>query len=266
MFANDPGAVVADIIISGIDAAALTVLVFTRRSFGERFFTPAKYVLGLIILSFVVGMRDLAHDLAMGLAGLPFFIPVPRMQIVQPGLIDAARLFRLAYMLAGAIHLALGWLRSWRGTVPVYSKSTGEPLLTFNGRIGYWLTTTLLEPIAILIGGSALTTLDPSLSMTYFVVLAIFLAISAQHQRRLARDEMLDQQDARILAGFYAAQAKNVANGGRPTPKLGGVFLPLVLPSTPGAQVNMLRQWASRYRDEAAESAPANTAGTQPAA
>jgi hypothetical protein len=89
---------------------------------------------------------------------------------------------------------------------------------------------------------------DPSLPFTYFMVLALFIQASAMHQWRLARDERLDEQDARILAGFYAAQAKR-APAGRTTPTLGAFFGSLLRLRAPEMQEGMLARWSRQHHD-----------------
>jgi hypothetical protein len=122
--------------------------------------------------------------------------------------------------------------------------------------VNHWLAIIVLEPLAVLLLGQILHACDGSVPFFYFVVLALFIAASATHQFRLYRDDLLDEMDARLLAGFYAGQAKQVAAGGKPTSKLGGFFFPLMLPKKPEAQVNMLRQWAKRHHEAAAGDEP----------
>jgi hypothetical protein len=263
--ANDPGAVVAQLIFSLVDAFALTILVFFRKNFGERFLTVFKFGMAVGILAFLMGLRSLvavligALPLFMGMFGISPFLgmlaaPMLSHRHAEPqALFDAAKLLYYAFIFVGGGHLVAMWLRSWRigDKVPVLSRSTGEPLLTFNGRLNYWLVVLALEPLCVLLLGQILNACDPRLPYAYFVVLALFIQASAFHQYRLYKSDLLDQQDARLMAGFYTEQAKRVAAGGKPAWKLGGLFMPLMLPRKPAMQVDVLRQWASQYRAEA---------------
>jgi hypothetical protein len=285
MFATDPGAVVVQLLMSGIDAFALTVLVFFRKDFGERFLTLAKYMMGVGILSFLMGVRALAHAAAgmlpmvMGMAGgigasmlgvppvLGGLLAGPGMMMGRPqphvpmgpppphALFDAAHFLYWAFIIVGGLQLVLVMLRSWGigNATPVYSRSTGEPLLSFGGRINHWLAVIILEPLAVLMLGQLLKACDPNVPYAYFVVLALFIQASSLHQFHLYRSDMLDEQDARLLASFYTAQAKNVAEGKKPTSKLGGFFMPLLLPKKPALQLEVLRQWAKRHQDSPRE-------------
>jgi hypothetical protein len=260
MFANDPGAVAVQVIFSTVDAFALTILVFFRKEFGERFYTPFKYGLGISILTFLMVLRAVAGTLLTGLAML-FGGPMIGMMASgamrpPPGrnppsaLFDAAQLLYWAYILVGGAQLILVWYRSYRagdGARPVYSRSTGESLLTLNGRVSHWIATIVLEPLAVVFLGYVLMLCDPSLPLSYFIVLAAFIQMSAIHQYRLYRDEMLDAQDARLLAGYYSAQAEHVAAGGKPMSRIAGIFLPLLLPRKPQMQVEVLRRWAKEH-------------------
>src|ERR1019366_1717226 len=267
MFANDPGAVVAQFMFAAVDAFALTVLVFLRKGFGERFYTVIKFGMGVGILAFLITLRSFAGAMLgvlpmfMGMFGVPPLIGMlagpmlaGRHQVEPHALFDAASLLYWAFVLVGFAQLVIVWLRSWNigNWAPVHSKSAGEPLLTFGGRVNHWLAIIFLEPLAVLLLGQILHACDPSVPTGYFGVLAFFIAASATHQYRLYKDDLLDEQDARLLAGFYAATAKRVSAGGKPTSKLGGFFFPLLLPRKPEAQVDMLRQWAKRHHDEAA--------------
>jgi hypothetical protein len=271
MFSGDPGAVAAQFIFAVVDAFALTVLVFLRKGFGERFYTVFKFGMGLSILAFLIALRSLAGALlgalpmVMGMFGVPPLIGMLAGPMLSPphhaephALFDAASLLYWAFLLVGFGQLVIVWLRSWNigHWAPVHSKSAGEPLLTFGGRVNHWLAIIILEPLAVLLLGQILQACDPSVPFTYFVVLALFIAASATHQYRLYRDDLLDEQDARLLAGFYSETAKRVAAGGKATSKLGGFFFPLLLPKKPEAQVDMLRQWAKRHHEAAAGDEP----------
>jgi len=265
MFANDPGAVVTHIIFSAIDAMALTALVFLRKQFGERFYTIFKFGLAVSLLTFLMGLREMAAGLMQGAAflyGGPLAMMATRGMMSGPArktaLFDATHLFYDAFLVVGGIQLVLVLLRSWRigTTVPVHSKSCGQPLLSFGGRVNHWIATIFLEPIAVLFAGYVLRLCDGNLPTSYFTVLAIFLAISATHQWRLCRDDMLDEQDARLTAGFYADQVKHVAAGNKPSMLLGRIFLPFVVPRAPKLQLDVLRNWATRYREAANDTAP----------
>ncbi len=265
MFANDPGAVVAHVIFSLIDAMALTALVFLRKQFGERFYTIFKYGLAVSLLSFLMGVRAVGASLVQGAAflyGGPLAAMAANAAMSGPppqrALFDATHLFYGAFLIVGGVQLVLVLLRSWRigNGAPVHSKSTGQPLLSFGGRVNHWIATIFLEPLAVVLAGHVLRFFDPNLSESYFMVLAVFLGISAVHQWRLCRDDMLDEQDARILAGFYADQVKHVAAGNKPSMLLGRIFMPFVVPRTPKLQLDVLRNWALRYREAANDTKP----------
>jgi hypothetical protein len=228
--------------------------------------------MGVGILAFLITLRSLAGAMLgvlpmfMGMFGVPPLIGMlagpmlaGRHHPAEPhALFDAASFLYWAFVLVGFAQLVIVWLRSWNigNWAPVHSKSAGEPLLTFGGRVNHWLAIIFLEPLAVLLLGQFLHACDPSVPFTYFVVLALFIAASATHQYRLYKDDLLDEQDARLLAGFYAETAKRVSAGGKPASKLGGFFFPLLLPRKPDAQVDMLRQWAKRHHDEAAGEEP----------
>jgi hypothetical protein len=91
-------------------------------------------------------------------------------------LFDAAKLLYWAFIFVGGGHLVAIWLRSWRigNAAPVHSRSIGEPLLTFNGRINYWLVVLVLEPLAILLLGQILHACDPRVPYAYFVCQALW--------------------------------------------------------------------------------------------
>jgi hypothetical protein len=260
MFANDPGAVVAQIIFSITDAFALTMLVFLRRGFGERFLTVFKYGLGIAILSFLMTLRALASEI-MGvlpfvlggvspLLGLAAGAMAGGSQRRPVGLFDGASLLYWAFVLWGGFQLALVLYRSyWPGnSVPVHSKSMGEPLLSFGRRINHAFTTIVLEPVAVLLLGYVLVACDPSLPFSYFMCLSLFIQASALHQWRLARDERLDEQDARIVAGFYTAQAKRTAVD-RTTPTLGAFFGSLLRLRAPEMQAGALARWSRQHHE-----------------
>jgi hypothetical protein len=271
MFATDPGAVAVQIILSTVDAFALTMLVFFRKEFGERVLTPFRYALGISILTFVMAVRAVSGTIFSGL-GMLFGGPLmgmmtssmmrpPPGQQVHTGLFDGAVMLYWAYIIWGGFQLALVFYRSYRagkGARPVYSKSMGESRLTFNGRVNHWVATILLEPLAVISLGYVLVLCDPSLPVSYFIVLAVFIQLSAIHQYRLYRDDLLDTRDAQLLAGFYAEQANHIAAGQKPLARLAGVFLPLMLPRKPEAQVDVLRRWAKEHAQAAAndEEAP----------
>jgi hypothetical protein len=105
--------------------------------------------------------------------------------------------------------------------------------------------------------GQVLHGCDPRLPYSYFVVLALFIQASAFHQYRLYKSDLLDQQDANLMAGFYAEQVKRVTSGNKPAWKLGGLFMPMLLPRKPAAQAEVLREWAAKYRAEASPHADA---------
>jgi hypothetical protein len=276
MFSGDPGAVLAQLFFAVVDAFALTVLVFLRRRFGERFFNLSRFGMGVGILAFLIMLRSLAGALLgalpmfMGMFGVPPLLGFLAGPMLAPhryappphALFDAASALYWAFILVGGAQLIAVWLRSWRpgDSVPVHSKSAGEPLLSFGGRINHWLTIIFLEPIAVMLLGFFLHACDETLPFTYFVVLALFLAASATHQYRLYRDDMLDEQDARILAGFYAAQMKHVAAGNKPTMRLGKLFMPFVLPRGQKLQLEVLRNWAARHHAAANDTEPVTTA------
>jgi|SRR5579883_1140410 len=278
--ANDPGAVVAQIFFAIIDTMGLTVLVFMRRDFGERFFTPLKYVMGIAILASLIAFNSMAGML-MGF--LPLILPAmlgmnPMIGLLAGPLLashshhgpaihplfDAASLLYHGFMIAGLIHLAMVFRRSWKiGNVqPVFSRSTGEPLLMLGGRVPYFIATIILEPVAVLLAGDILHWCDPRIPYGYFWMLAVFLSTSALHQYRLYKDDLLDQQDAQLMAGFFTEQVKRVSTGQKPTSNLlGRFFRPLLLPRQSGMQVDVLRQWAKQHQEaagvEALPAAPA---------
>jgi hypothetical protein len=271
MFSGDPGAVVAQFLFAAVDAFALTVLVFLRRGFGERFYTVTKFGMAVGILAFLITLRSLAGAMLgvlpmfMGMFGVPPLLGMlagpmlaGRHQAEPQALFDGASFLYWAFVLVGFAQLVIVWLRSWNigNWAPVHSKSAGEPLLTLGGRVNHWLAIIVLEPLAVLLLGQILHACDPSVPFTYFVVLALFIAASATHQYRLYKDDLLDEQDARLLAGFYAETAKRVSAGEKPASKLGGFFFPLLLPRKPEAQVDMLRQWAKRHHDAASPEEP----------
>ena len=265
--ANDPGAVVAQLFFIIIDAATFPVLVFMRRGFGERFFTPFKFATGVGILWTLIELKSLSGWL-LGL--LPFLLPMMGMSplwalLVGPllarphgpepqPLFDAASLLYWAFVVAGLGHLVAVFRRSWKiGDVePVFSRSTGEPLLMFGSRVPYFVATIVLEPLAVLLLGEILNACDPRVPSAYFDMLAVFLNASALHQYRLFKDDLLEQQDAQLMAGFMTEQFKRVSSGQKPTSKLlGRFFRPLMLPRQPAMQVDVLRQWAKQHQEAA---------------
>jgi len=217
MFSSDPGVVIAQVLFSTIDAFALTILVFFRRGFGERFYTVFKYGLGIGILTFLMALRAIASTLLTGLAML-FGGPLMGMmasgmlqsqaagRAVHHGLFDAANLLYWAYIAVGGGQLVAVFIRSYWGgdSVPVHSRSTGEPLLSFGGRVNHFVTTILIEPAAVLMLGYVLTACDPDMPFSYFIVLALFLQASAVHQWRLYRDDMLDARDASTTSPHFS--------------------------------------------------------------
>jgi hypothetical protein len=275
MFANDPGAIVAQFLFGAVDAFALTILVFLRRGFGERFYTVLKFGMGLGILSFLMALRSFAGALlgvlpmVMTVFGVPPLIGMLAGPLLaQPhhheprALFDAAGLLYWGFVIVGGGQLAAVWLRSWRlgEGVHVHSKSTGESLLSFGGRVNHWIATIILEPFVVLLLGQLLHACDPTVPTTYFAVLAFFIGASALHQYRLYRDAYLDELDSRLLAGFYSEQAKRVEAGRKPAFKLGSFFFPLILPRKPAMQVDMLREWARRHQEGGADSAEVRAA------
>lgn len=266
--ANDPGAVIAQVFFAIIDGMGITVLVFMRRRFGERFFTPLKFVIGVMILATLIALKSMAGMLA-GI--LPMLLPMmfgmnpmigllagpllarPQAPPIHP-LFDAANLLYWAFIVVGVGHLVAVFRRSWKiGDVqPVFSRSTGEPLLMLSGRVPYFVATILLEPVAILLLGEILRACDPRIPYGYFWMLAVFLSTSALHQFRLFKDDQLDQQDAQLMAGFFTEQVKRVSAGQKPNSNmLGRFFRPLLLPRQPAMQVDVLRQWARQHQEAA---------------
>ncbi len=270
--ATDPGAMVAQLFFAIVDAFAQTVLVFTRRRFGERFFTPIRFAMSLGILWTLITLKSMSGWL-LGL--LPFLLPMmgmsplwsllagpllarPHGPPVHP-LFDAANLLYWGFVIAGSGHLIAVFRRSWKiGDVePVFSRSTGEPLLMLGGRVPYFVATIVLEPLAVIVLGELLHACDGTMPTAYFDMLAVFLNASALHQYRLYKDDLLDQQDAQLMAGFMTEQYKRVSAGEKPTSKLlGRFFRPLMLPRQPAMQVDVLRQWAKQHQEAAGLDTP----------
>lgn len=83
-------------------------------------------------------------------------------------------------------------------------------------------------------------------------MLAVFLSTSALHQYRLYKDDLLDQQDAQLMAGFFTEQVKRVSTGQKPRSNLlGRFFRPLLLPRQSAMQADVLRQWAKQHQEAA---------------
>jgi hypothetical protein len=274
MFASDPGVVIAQFVFSVVDAAALTTLVFFRKDFGERFLTVFKYGLGIAILTFLLALRAIASTLLGGLAMLMGGPLIGMMaggmlqnqaavRAAHHGLFDAANLLYWGFVLVGGYQLATVLYHSYfpGDRVPTHSKSTGTPLLSFGNRVNHALTTIFIEPLAVLFLGELLTLCDPQLPYAYFICVALLLQASAVHQWRLARDEQLDEQDARILSGFYArsTDAKHVMAGGGAVSQLRAFLVSLMLRRKPALPMEQMRLWTASHRG-ALPGTPAPTA------
>jgi len=272
---TDPGAAVLQLIFALVDAFALTMLVWFRRRFGERFYTSIHYVLGLLILGGALAaanINDAATHRAAGTVLGQFLNPHQRPDAVATAqTADGVVKFLLyGFAILGGVHLAYG---IWNGTfrrnpTPILSTSTGDPWLMLLPplRNRYWLTVCVAEPLLLNIIGSIVAGFTTPHVVLYFWAATLLMLVSATHQYKLHRDEMLDEQDNRILAGFYTAQAEHVAAGGVPTPSLAGIFRPLVLPRPRALQVDMLRQWAKQHQERAADAAPAPVVAEAPGA
>ena len=267
-----------------LDAFALTMLVFFRQRFGERFLTPVHYIAGIVLagsLAFGAAMADtgagaarIVQHATSGQANQPAHgqraagmededtpqasaTAAPE-KTLRERLADSvgasaiAGYFLAAFAAVGALRMLGIVLRRWRDAPPVHSMSMGEPYLHAVLRLPYWLAVIVAEPLLVCLFGALLAALVAPVTGLYFNVLAVFLHLSAMHQWRLHRDALLDDQDQRIEAEAYSGQAKHLARHGKPARKPGGHFFPMVLPRKQTDQLAMLRRFAAQYRDEPA--------------
>jgi hypothetical protein len=160
-------------------------------------------------------------------------------------LFDGANLLYHAFLIVGGIQLACVMYRSYfpGNGVPVHSRSTGESLLTFGGRINHHIATIFLEPAAVMALGYTLVKCDPTLPISYFGMLALFIQMSALHQYRLYRDDVLDTRDAQLVAGTYARQLRDAPPRTHLVVWL-AMALWRALPLRPAPQTNTLSSWA----------------------
>ncbi len=216
MFATDPGTVIAQGFFSLVDSFGLTGLVFLRRGFGERFLTPFKYGLGIAILTFLMALRAMATSLLGGLAML-FGGPLMGMmagsmlqsqeagRAAHRGLFDAADVLYWAFILCGGfparprpVPLLLAW--SDYRFIP---RAWGNLCSPSVERISHGLTTIVVEPTGGSASGAGADCLRPQYADVAFPwSWGCSFKLSAIHQWRSARDERLDEVDARIVAGF----------------------------------------------------------------
>jgi hypothetical protein len=202
--------VISDIIIIVGGWASVTLEVFTRKEFGERYFTPLRFMLGLVVLgvySFVIGLSSLVSASFGGEGSWgPLLFP----------------LFILAYFIVGLLHQFDIFYRNNYTNQLWYSKSFGVSRFSrFIGRrlgplppLDDWSIFLYVEPIGCFLLGWTLAlfgnlgVLPTGELGTWIVFASAALLFKNQMLHAKERDEILNMNDARIKAMYLQTSAR----------------------------------------------------------
>ena len=247
------------IILSGW--ASVTLEVFLRRQFGERYFTPLRHFLGLMVL--LVFGSGVSLFTMLTLSGA-----AP--QQAARALFSSSVLgwFAVAYFIAGLIHRFDIWYRNHYEDRLWYSKSFGISWLNFlvGFRLGPlpplddWFIYLYVEPGACFLAGWLLwilgtTDVEPTGPLGSWFMLASF-ALFAKNQMLYykERDKFLNMNDSRIEAMYLIASTR-----GAPKEETAGyvvVSLPQSLDRDRDGVLDMLAQSALPVSAAATDAAP----------
>lgn len=229
----------------GLGALAISVEVFLRRDFGERYFTRTKFILGLIVLLALnfgsnlgrqmPGLGDYKVDPETG----RFVLKATETSFNLNALLTYVIL--LAYIILGTYHIFRIWWRNGTGR-PLHSRDHGLTWLETAGAftlavpnffIGLimkvyaqtlpeherpWLMNALpflrdargfaekaVEPLVLILLGTLLSTLGASSVASWLFFSALALVLFTTIRHEQFRNQILDMQDRQIEAKYMSS-------------------------------------------------------------
>lgn len=202
--------VITDLLIIIGGWASVSLEIFTRKEFGERYFTPLRFMLGLAVLGLYVFIAGLASAASAAFGGQGSWGPL--LLIVFIGL----------YFIGGLLHQFDIFYRNHYTGQLWYSQSFGVSRFSrFIGRrigplppLDDWAIFLYIEPFACFLVGWTLTmfaTLGvlPTGELGNWILFAsVALLFKNQMLYNKDRDELLNMNDARIKAMFLQASTR----------------------------------------------------------
>lgn len=189
--------------------ASVTLEVFVRRDFGERYLTVGRIITGYLFIQFFLGLANIRGLLVL----LPQAEPPATQQTIN-------RWYILSYVLLALVHLARIFLRNLAG-IPWYSRAHGvswfQFLIPLSGyRLSDWVLYRFIEPgICLAVAWFVLPLLLPEGSFTrnwlIFASLGLFFHNNIVYNN--TRNHYLDLVDSEIVSRFFH-QARET-NGAR---------------------------------------------------
>lgn len=176
--------------------ASVTLEVFVRRDFGERYFNLVRVMIGAVFIQVTLAFSNFWGDTSVA-----FGIRPPAEEIT------VNRWFVLSYMGLSAVHLARIWWRNNIAHIPWHSYSRGDSWLGFlipltGGRMSDWFLYRIVEP---LICASVAWFLFPVDSFTrgwlVFASFALFVHNNMIYSAQ--RNRWLDLMDSQIVSRYF---------------------------------------------------------------
>lgn len=189
--------------------SSVTLEVFVRRDFGERYFTIGRILIGYLFIRIVLAFANYRQALAF----LPMVEPPLHLHTIN-------QWFVTSFILLALVHLARIFLRNLSG-VPWYSHSFGvswfDFLIPLSGyRISDWMLYRFIEP-GICFAFAWFILPEDSFTRGWMLFASLGLFFHNNMAFNMTRDRYLDLVDGEIASRFYntARQAQRGANASK---------------------------------------------------
>jgi len=206
--------------------STVTLEVFIRKDFGERYLSFGRIILGLLTIRFFLMLANLQTSLSW----LPGVRPLASERAIN-------QWFVACYLLLSLIHLVRIQQRN-RAGVAWHSRSFGIsslsflttlptlPLFGFRIRITDWMLYRFIEPFLCLLVVLCLMP-EPSFTRNWFIWSSIAMLVHNNMVYNARRDRFLDLVDSHIEGGYYDELSSDVRNPAATYQATGYVAMPV---------------------------------------
>jgi hypothetical protein len=175
--------------------ASVTLEVFVRRDFGERYFTIGRILIGYLFIRFVLALANYRQALAV----LPMVEPPVHLHTINQWYVSS-------FVLLALVHLVRIFLRNLAG-VPWYSRSFGvswfDFLIPLSGyRISDWVLYRFIEP-GICFAFAWFILPEGSFTRGWLIFASLGLFFHNNMAFNMTRSRYLDLVDGEIASRFY---------------------------------------------------------------
>lgn len=206
--------------------STVTLEVFIRREFGERYLGLTRVILGLLTIRFFLALANLQTALSW----VPGIRPLSSERSINAW-------FVICFLLLSLTHLARIWQRNHAGVV-WHSRSFGRSWLDFlidlpplrigrtQIRVTEWMLYRFVEPALCLVVAAALVP-GPSFTRSWLIWSSLAMLIHNNMVFTHQRNRFLDMLDGYIEGGYYNERQSEALGQSSSYRKLGYAVMPM---------------------------------------